>query len=218
MMGLDGGIIAHRHRSIRPSFRTLIADGDPLLLAPFPRSRWPGAGVPKKGGNRPILIRDYGRKEGPVNCRGVARDVRGYRRGEIMDNRHRAGRPSFRPLLEEEGPLFPAPLPRRRGAPGASKNGQMEEFLSAASSREEGFLARRRLAAISRSASRRVPSGQSPPRQTTLFQRHNRANRQPISDTIDNGVITSNGGTGGNRHRRFAPQIPPIAFPRPPRA
>ena len=99
MLGIDGGIMANRHRAIRPSSRPIIADGNPLFLAPFPRSRWPGDGVPKKGGNRPILIRDYGRKEGPVNCRGVARDVRGYRRGEIMDNRHRAGRPSFRPLI-----------------------------------------------------------------------------------------------------------------------
>ena len=58
MIGLDGGIMANRDRAIRPSFRTLIADGDPLFLATFPRSRWPGDGVPKKGGHRSIRSRD----------------------------------------------------------------------------------------------------------------------------------------------------------------
>ena len=113
-----------------------------------------------------------------------------------MDKHHRARRPSFRALLEEEDPLFPAPLPRHRGGAGAAKNGKMEEYLPAIRARREGFLARRRLAAILWPASRMILAGESPPRQKTLFQGPNRANRRPISDTIDKGVITSKGITG----------------------
>ena len=46
------------------------------------------------------------RKEGPVNWRAVARDARGSWSGEIMDNRHRARRPSYRALVEADGLYF----------------------------------------------------------------------------------------------------------------
>ena len=115
IMGIGGGIVANRHRAVRPSFPALIADGDPLFLAPFPRSRWPGDVVPGKVDISPPIAAIRGRKEGPVNWRGSARDFRGYWRWEIMDNRNRAGRTALRALLDAEGPLFPAPLPRRRG-------------------------------------------------------------------------------------------------------
>ena len=124
MMGRDGGIMLSRHRAIRPSPRALIADGRPLFLATFQRSRWPGDGVPKKVDIDPSLSPIRERKGGSVNWRGADRDIRVYRIGGIMDNRHRAGRPSFRDLLEAEGPQFPAPLPRRRGAHGAAKMGK----------------------------------------------------------------------------------------------
>ena len=84
-----------------------------------------------KVGDDPSLAAIRGRKEGPVNWLGMARDVRRYWRVGIMANRRRAGRPSFRALLEDECSVLPAPLPHRLGGPGATKNGQMEETLSA---------------------------------------------------------------------------------------
>ena len=54
---------------------------------------------------------------------------------EIVDNRHRARRPSFRALIEVVGPLFLARLPRRLVG---EENGQMEECLSAISAAKGG--------------------------------------------------------------------------------
>ena len=115
--------MAKRHRSTRTSLRAIISDGGPLFLASFPRTRGPGAGVPKKLNIDPSLSAIWGQKVGPVNWRGVARDVPGSWRWGITDNRHCARRPSPRSLLEAEGALFLAPLPRRRGPPGRRKNG-----------------------------------------------------------------------------------------------
>ena len=66
-----------------------------------------------------------GEKRAP-NRRGAARAAPGPWRREIManpPNRHCARRPASRPLLEEVGPLFPAPLPHRPGGTGATRIG-----------------------------------------------------------------------------------------------
>ena len=80
----------------------------------------------------------------------VAGDSPASWRGKIMDNRQCARRPSFRALLEEEGALFAAPLPRRSRAFGSTKKkgvGGADEPLFAIRGMEGGFPARRRLSA-----------------------------------------------------------------------
>ena len=52
----------------------------------------------------PRLAAIRGGKAAPVNLRMIASDSKGYWIGDIMANRHRAGRPSFRALLGEEHP------------------------------------------------------------------------------------------------------------------
>ena len=94
----------------------------------------------------------------------AARAEPGHWRREIVDNppnRHCARRPSSRPLLEEEGPLFPAPLPRRRGFPGATRIGGKKRALSSVRARKEALPARRRMAEISPSTPLEVATAES---------------------------------------------------------
>ena len=60
-----------------PLLRAIISAKNPLILAPFPQSRWPGAVVRKKGGIKPTLSARTARKAPPVKQR---RDVRDFRR------------------------------------------------------------------------------------------------------------------------------------------
>ena len=80
----------------------------------------------KKAAVDPSVSATRARKRAPLIGAGRPALHRPPWRREIMDNppnRHCARRPSPRSLLGEEGPLFPAPLPRRRGGPWATKIG-----------------------------------------------------------------------------------------------
>ena len=85
------------------------------MLRHFHEAAGPATVCLKKVEIDPSLAEIRGRKEGPVNWRGMARDIRGFWHGEIMANRHHARQPSFRALIEAAGPLYLAPLPRLIG-------------------------------------------------------------------------------------------------------
>ena len=93
-----------------PLPRAIIAAKYPIFLAPFPRSRRPGAGVRKKGEIKSPLAARTARKQGHIKRRWVFRDFQ----GRIMASRRRARRPSFVAIIEEKDGLFLTPLARRQ--------------------------------------------------------------------------------------------------------
>ena len=121
MMGIDGGIMVNRHRAIRPSFLTLIADGRPYFLRHFHEAAGPALVCLIMVDIDPAVSATRGRKSGPVNWREMARDSRGYWHEDIMANRHRAGRPSFRAQIEADDPYFRRLYRAAARGPGAKK-------------------------------------------------------------------------------------------------
>ena len=80
-------------------------------------------------------------------------------------------------------------------APGCVKEGAIKSALSARTTRKESPVKRIGSSAISLGPWRN--RGKSPPRQTTLFQCHNRGKGRPISDAIGAAVPTSKVSNGG---------------------
>ena len=126
---------------------------------PCPRSRGAGAGVRKKGGRRPIRIRDNG---APLIGAGrpAPRPVPGVGKSWLI--RLIATAPPLRQTTvfsattRRRGPPISGACTAPRGPRGDENRGKSDELLSDVRARKEALSARRRMSAISTSTPFRI--------------------------------------------------------------
>ena len=168
----------------------------------------------KKGKMDPASSAISVRKEGPVNWRSAIRDflitLSGSRSVATAPDDPGPRRPSYPgAYCGAEPPYILRHFHEAAGA-GVRKQGGEIVALSRPTRPERGPFMRRGVARYFRGA--QEGRGQPQPRQTTLFQCHNRGQRRPISDTKDLGIITSKGSMGEIALYGLGRRLPHLAY------